>query len=67
MLRERTTETEPKITQGVTIVAFRPDGKILLHLRDHNTVHNPGRWSLITGRLEKGELINDCVPREFAE
>lgn len=41
--------------------------RILLHLRDANTLHNPNSWALFGGLSEPGESPLECLIREINE
>lgn len=41
--------------------------KVLLHLRDHNTTYNPGKYAFFWGTAENGETARQCCSREWEE
>ena len=41
--------------------------KVLLHLRDHNTEHNPGKYAFFWGTAEGVETARQCCVREWEE
>lgn len=41
--------------------------KVLLHLRDYNTEHNPGKYAFFGGTAEGIETARQCCVREWEE
>ena len=47
---------------------YDPDtSRVLLHLRDGNTPHNPHQWAFFGGSSEGDESFGECFVREMKE
>lgn len=60
----------PSAHSGVTFVIIRPDGTILMQLRDDGhgrKIPAPNTWVLPGGGMEKGESYIETAIREFRE
>lgn len=54
--------------RGVLAIIRRPDGAVLMQLRDEKpTIAWPGHWSILGGGLEAGESEREAVIREVQE
>jgi 8-oxo-dGTP pyrophosphatase MutT (NUDIX family) len=42
-------------------------GRLLLQLRDRDAPTNPGKWSIVGGHIEPGEIPIEAARREMAE
>lgn len=52
---------------GALIIPVDAEGRVLLQLRDYNTVRYPGQWGFFGGKVEKGENLRATACREFVE
>ena len=53
-----------KTTAGVSVVAFDPDGRVLMFQHQY---HPAGSWRLPGGHAHRGELPEEALARELAE
>ena len=59
--------TEPVVVDIASVVLIDRAGRVLIQHRDHNTVNDPGLWSLPGGHVEPDESIEDGARRELFE
>lgn len=52
---------------GALIIPVDIEGRVLLQLRDYNTVRYPGQWGFFGGKVEAGEDLRAAASREFLE
>lgn len=52
---------------GALIIPVDAEGRVLLQLRDYNTVRYPGQWGFFGGKVEAGENLRTAACREFLE
>lgn len=52
---------------GALIIPVDTEGRVLLQLRDYNTVRYPGQWGFFGGKVEAGEDLRAAASREFLE
>jgi 8-oxo-dGTP diphosphatase len=55
-------------SQGSSAVLLNPQNEVLLCLRDDKAgIPYPGRWDVLGGHVEAGELPAECIARELHE
>lgn len=52
---------------GALIIPVDGEGRVLLQLRDYNTIRFPGQWGFFGGKVEAGEDLATAARREFQE
>ena len=52
---------------GALIIPVDGKGRVLLQLRDYNTVRFPGKWGFFGGKVEEDETLRTAAVREFEE
>lgn len=52
---------------GALIIPVDGEGRVLLQLRDYNTIRYPGQWGFFGGKVEAGEDLATAARREFQE
>ena len=56
-----------KVIRTVSSALINNKGEVLLLQRPYDAKSFPGRRSLVAGKVEKGEVIEDAAPREIME